>query len=129
VNLLCFNCAVLREYVRISELDESPKCLACSSSLLAVLFYGARFAKSALDKKKSGQKISEQEAEILSRARRSADIVLSYGNKGVIALTVYGIGPQTASKVLSKMHETEEAFYKDLMQAKLKFIETKPYWD
>jgi len=27
------------------------------------------------------------------------------------------------------MHETEEAFYKDLMQAKLKFIETKPYWD
>ena len=129
VSLLCFSCASLQEYVRVGDLEETPMCPSCKSPLLAVLFYGARYAKFSLEERRKGQKVSEEEAEILSRARRSADIVLSYGKNGVIALSVYGIGPQTASKILSRMHETEEAFYKDLMQAKLKFIETKPYWD
>jgi hypothetical protein len=26
------------------------------------------------------------------------------------------------------MHEDDEKFYKDLLEAKLKFIETRPFW-
>jgi ATP-dependent Lhr-like helicase len=129
VNLLCFECANLVEYAKISNLGERPVCASCGSSLLAVLFYGARFIKNCLERKKAGVAISEQEASALSKARRSADLVLSYGKRGAIAQCVYGVGPQTAYKVLSKMHESEELFYNDLVQAKLKFIETKPYWD
>ncbi|MHB8566646.1 MAG: hypothetical protein ACYC7D_08485 [Nitrososphaerales archaeon] len=65
----------------------------------------------------------------MSKARRSADIVLSYGKKGILAQCVYGVGPQTAAKVLSRMQATEDQFYNDLMQAKLKFIQTKQFWD
>ncbi len=63
------------------------------------------------------------------RTRRSADLVISYGRRRVVAQSVYGIGPQTASRVLSKMHEKDEEFYKDLLEAKLQFIATKPYWN
>lgn len=130
VSLLCFNCSNLLESIMVGKIDESPKCTNCGSSLLAVIFYGASFVKRALDRKLSGSgKLSEDETTSLSRARRSADLVLAYGKKGIIAQCVYGIGPQTASKVLSKMHDSEEAFFKDLISAKLKFIETKPYWN
>src|SRR2546426_6289101 len=67
-------------------------------------------------------------AKALVKARRSADLVISYGKRAIVAQSVYGIGPQTASRVLSKMQESDEEFYGDLLEAKLQFIATKPYW-
>ncbi len=128
-SLLCFNCSKLSEFVRVGELEDRPMCKECGSPLLAVVFYGARYAQGVLKKRESQKTLSGEESDFLSKARRSADLVLSYGKKGVIAQCVYGIGPQTAAKVLSKMQNTDEAFYSDLLQAKLKFIQTKPYWD
>ena len=128
VSLLCFDCARLKEFVRVGDLPEEPKCGFCNSRLLAVLFYGARFAANALLKKRSKQALTDEERDIISKARRSADIVTSYGKKGVVAQSVYGVGPQMAARVLSRMHESEEEFFEDLLAAKLKFIETKKYW-
>jgi len=129
VSLLCFDCAKLEEFVRVGDLLEEPKCKACGSRLLAVLFYGARFATGTLLKKKARQPLSIEGKEIVSRTRRPADVVVSYGKKGGIAQSVYGVGPQMAARVLSKMHESEDEFYEDLLEAKLKFIETKKYWN
>ncbi|MGI0091216.1 MAG: hypothetical protein ACREBS_05865, partial [Nitrososphaerales archaeon] len=129
VSLLCFDCGHLREFVRVGDLPERPGCEECGSRLLSVLFYGARFALNSLLKKKARQPVSKEEMEVLAKARRSADVVLAYGKKGIVAQSVYGIGPQTAARVLSKMHESDLEFYEDLLSAKLKFIETKKYWD
>lgn len=129
-SLLCFDCGALKEFVRIGDLDETPSCENCGSHLLAVLWYGARFATNALLKKKSKkQLLTKDENDVLSKTRRSADLVLAYGRKAIIAQSVYGVGPQVASRVLSRMHESDEDFYNDLLEAKLKFIETKKYWD
>ncbi len=128
VSLLCMECANLKEFVRVGDLPESPACEKCSSRLLAVLFFGARFAASSLAKKRSGDVITKEEREAISKARRSADIVLSYGKKGMLAQSIYGVGPQMAARILSKMHESEQEFYEDLMEAEIKFIETKKYW-
>lgn len=128
-NLLCFSCGNLKEFLRIGDLVETPICDSCGSGLLSVVFYGARYAHELLSKRKQGRKLSGEEADFISKARRSADVVLAYGKRGVIAQSVYGVGPQTAAKILSKMQVTEEELYNDLMQAKLKFIQTKPFWD
>ena len=72
--------------------------------------------------------LSEDERAELAKARRGADLVLSYGRRAVIAQAVYGIGPQTAARILARMHEDDERFYKELLEAKLKFIETRPFW-
>jgi ATP-dependent helicase Lhr and Lhr-like helicase len=129
-SLLCFDCGTLKEFVRIGDLEEQPACERCGSHLLAVLWYGARFATSALLKKKSKtQALTKDEFDILSKTRRSADLVLAYGKKAIIAQSVYGVGPQMASRVLSRMHDSDREFYDDLLEAKLKFIETKKYWD
>ena len=129
-SLLCFDCGALKEFVRIGDLTEEPSCEKCGSRLLAVLWYGARFATNALLKKKSKKQVlTKDEHDILSKTRRSADLVLAYGKKAIIAQSVYGVGPQVASRVLSRMHESDQEFYDDLLEAKLKFIETKKYWN
>jgi len=75
------------------------------------------------------QDLTEEEIMALSRARRAADLVLSYGRRAVTALLTWGVGPQTAASILAKMHTQDENFYADLLKAKLKYIQTRPYWD
>ena len=129
IDLLCFDCANLQTEVRIANLSERPSCQNCGSTLLAPVFWSSSYVTSVLRKKREKQSLDENEQKALTKARRSADLVIAYGRRAVIAQSVYGIGPQTASRVLSKMHEGDDEFYKDLLEAKLQFITTRPYWN
>jgi ATP-dependent Lhr-like helicase len=113
----------------IADMHEHPQCITCGSKLLAPLFWSSRYATDILRKKRNRENLDENEQEALTRARRSADLVIAYGKRAVIAQSVYGIGPQTASRVLSKMHENDDEFYRDLLEAKLQFIATRPFWN
>jgi len=127
--LMCMACGKEQAQLRVQALNDQPKCLDCGSGLLAVL-NKHRMASLSVTKKWFGdQPLTEEEQKILTRTRRTADLVLSYGKRGVMALLTWGVGPQTAAQVLAKMHKREEDFYTDLLQAKLKYIQTRPFWD
>jgi ATP-dependent Lhr-like helicase len=129
IDLLCFECGILTTEVGIGGLPDHPACESCGSRLLAPVFWSSAYTTSILRKRREKQKLDENDQKALMKARRSADLVIAYGKKAVIAQSVYGIGPQTASRVLSKMHENDEEFYRDLLEAKLQFITTRPYWN
>ncbi len=129
IDMLCFDCGVLNSEIMIADLPEHPQCATCGSRLLAPLFWSSNYATGVLKKKRNKENLDENEQKALARARRSADLVISYGRRAVIAQSVYGIGPQTASRVLATMHDKDEEFYKDLLDAKLQFIATRPYWN
>ncbi len=129
IDLLCFDCANLTTGISVGSLSDHPSCQNCGSKLLAPVFWSTGYVASVLRKKRDRQSLDENEQKALTRARRSADLVIAYGRRAVIAQSVYGIGPQTASRVLSKMHEDDDEFYKDLLDAKLQFITTRPYWN
>ncbi len=129
IDLLCFDCGILSTKAMVGELPEHPSCKSCGSRLLAPLFWSTGYVNGVLSKKRRGEVLDENDQKALVKARRSADLVISYGKRGVVAQSVYGIGPQTASRVLAKMHDKEEDFYKDLLEAKLQFIATRPYWN
>ncbi len=129
IDLLCFECGKLTSGTTIASLPGNPECENCRSRLMAPVFWSSGYVASVLRKKRGKEPLDENEQKALTRARRSADLVIAYGKRAVIAQSVYGIGPQTASRVLAKMHESDEEFYKDLLEAKLQFIATKPYWN
>jgi ATP-dependent Lhr-like helicase len=129
VDLLCFECGELNQAETVKKLPANPKCKSCGSALLAVSTWSSDYLSRILQKKRKAKPLEEDERESLSRARRSADLVLSYGRRAIVAQCVYGIGPQTASRILARMHDDEKSFYKDLLQAKLKFITTRQFWD
>jgi ATP-dependent Lhr-like helicase len=129
IDLLCFDCANLSSEITIANLSAHPSCENCGSLLLAPVFWSSGYVTSVLRKKRAKQSLDESEQKALTRARRSADLVIAYGKRAVVAQSVYGIGPQTASRVLSKMHESDDEFYKDLLEAKLQFITNRPFWN
>jgi len=128
-DLLCFDCGILTSDLMIGDLPAHPECPACRSRLLAPLFWSSSYATGVLRKKRNRESLDENDLKVLTKARRAADLVISYGKRAVIAQSVYGIGPQTAGRVLATMHEKDEEFYEDLLEAKLHFIATRPFWN
>jgi ATP-dependent Lhr-like helicase len=56
-------------------------------------------------------------------------LILSYGKKAIVALKVRGVGPETAFRILGKMHSREEEFYMDLLKVKIQYLRTREYWE
>jgi len=128
VTMVCMKCGSISERKQVKDLDVQPSCKDCGSGLIYPCFYEHSRIVELLRMKKEGKEMKKEERLELSRARRAADLVLAYGKKAVYALSVYGIGPQTASRILSEMHEDEESFFKALLEAKIRFVSTRAFW-
>lgn len=128
IELFCLSCGVWSGEAKIGDLAERPSCPRCGSHLLASFPRPNQYAKECVKKRLEKLPLDEREQKALTDVRRRADIILSYGKKGVVALQVHGIGPQTAARILAKMHYDEETFYRDLLEAKIKYIQTRQYW-
>ncbi|MEM3578657.1 MAG: DEAD/DEAH box helicase [Candidatus Bathyarchaeia archaeon] len=129
--LLCINCGEWTAEKKIKELPENPTCEKCSSRLLALLYPSqeAKRVQEILGKRRRGKSLTEEELKEIAHARRTADLILSYGRKAIIALKVKGVGPETAFRILGKMHPSEEEFYMDLLRAKIQYLKTREFWE
>jgi ATP-dependent Lhr-like helicase len=130
VNLACVDCGEWHTKVRIRELEDHPKCSNCGSGLLAMMrrHQDPEHLQQLLRKWREGEELFGDDQDQLIHGRKTADMVLSYGRKAVEALMVYGVGPVTSYQVLSRMHRSEEEFYKDLLKAKIQYMKTRQYW-
>jgi len=131
VSLLCLSCGNQIEEKRIRELPEKLVCEKCGVGLLAHLRLGhdPKMVQDILERRLDGKELTPEELEQLTHARRTADLILSYGKKALIAFQVRGIGPETAFRILGKMHHDEDEFYMDLLKAKIQYLRTRPYWE
>ncbi len=131
VSLLCLSCGDQMTEKRIRELPERLVCKKCGAGLLARLRLGQdpEMVQDILKRRLDGKELTPEELEQLTHARRTADLILSYGKKALIAFQVRGIGPETAFRILGKMHPNEDAFYMDLLKAKIQYLRTRPYWE
>ena len=129
VNLLCFACGHIDPDREVGQLPEKFACPECGTNILAALSWHGTPIRDAFAKRRLGLDLGEEEEKELVRARQGADLVAVYGKKAVVAMSVYGVGPQAASRILAKMHREDKAFYDDLYDAKLRYLTTRPYWD
>ena len=129
--LLCMNCGKWTIQMRIKDLPEDPQCGNCNSHLLTLLYFSQDIEKlkGDLQKRREGKELTPEELKDLSNARRKADLILSYGKQAVKALQVKGVGPETASRILGKMHPDEDQFFMDLLKAKIQYLRTREFWD
>ena len=130
-SLLCLSCGHHSQEKRIGELSDKPTCEKCGTGLIADLHpvQDPKMLMDILRRRAEGKEIKREELDQLTQARRTADLVLSHGKKALIAFQVKGVGPETAFRILSKMHPVEDDFYLDLLHAKIQYLRTKPFWN
>ncbi len=131
VTLFCLSCGEWSAEERIRELPENPVCKKCGASLLACLRFNQdpKRLGDILKRRLNGEELGDDDLEKLAHARRTADLILSHGRRALTALQVRGVGPETAFRILGKMHPNEDDFYMDLLKAKIQYLRTRQYWE
>lgn len=105
------------------ELDEKVKCPHCASSQLTLAEYVDALKKSA-----QAIELSAEERRQITQARRVESLIEAYGKNALIALSTYGVGAETAARMLGRLREDELEFYDDLLEAQKNFVKTRKFW-
>jgi ATP-dependent Lhr-like helicase len=145
--LVCLRCGFVRQTTPGRYQKEGgSRCLLCGGSLSAVLSprreadierlrtYAKRKWKPA--GKRPGKRTSRverapsPETEALVRTGyTSAELVAHYGDRALYALAARGIGPDTARRLLSRLYQSDDAFFTELLRAERAYARTRAFWD
>lgn len=120
----CINCCSQWRF-RVGDAPKRFVCPQCGGVMVAVL---KRYERENI-KLKEAKELSAGEKNDLKRLYRNANIVNEQGRRAVIVLAGRGIGPDTASRILSKRYDEEDEFYRSIMNAEILFAQNSRFWD
>ncbi|MFW5953001.1 MAG: DEAD/DEAH box helicase [Candidatus Natronoplasma sp.] len=119
----CIRCGNRRRK-RVRDVRK-PSCPQCGSSMVAPL--RPYDDEDLIDKK--NEKLSGEEKNELKRYYKLAELARVHKKRAAMALSARGIGHQKAGRILSKRHQNEENFLRDILAAEIEYARTKRFWD
>ncbi len=125
VLLFCLHCQEWKRKTTVEKVNDQPKCVQCGSTRVAAL---NPWADEVVKAVRSGDKDDEQE-KMTRRAYNAANLVQSHGKQAVIALAARGVGPQNAARIIAKLREDEDDFYRDILARERQYARTQAFWD
>lgn len=125
VILFCLHCTEWERTQTVERVSDQPECPNCGSTQIAALNPWADDTVQAI---KATEKDDEQE-KMTERAYRAASLVQSHGKQAVIALAARGVGPHNAARIISKLRENEDDFYRDILSQERQYARTKSFWE
>ncbi len=87
------------------------------------MIYQKLFRKNILEKK-----ISADEKHKFERAWKVSSLIENFGKTAIIVLSGYGVGADTAARILRNM-VGEENLYKQIYEAERQYVMTRGFWD
>ncbi len=129
VRLVCMRLTCKYEKLQRIESLEDIQCPLCQSRYIAVVNQHKTGTKSLLRKSVNKTiKLSKDEKKELKAAKKSADIILSFGKRAAFVLAGRGIGPTTAIRILREPHKSTEDLLTSIYHHEANFARTREYW-
>ena len=125
VKLLCLHCLEWERTRPVRRVTDQPECPDCGSTRIAALNPWDEETPAAV---RAGEKDDEQR-RLTERAYRSANLVQSHGKQAVIAMAARGVGPHNAARIIAKLRENEDDFYRDILEQERQYARTQSFWD
>ncbi|MFW6041276.1 MAG: DEAD/DEAH box helicase [Thermoplasmatota archaeon] len=123
VIMKCLKCGTRRRK-RVKDVGK-PSCPRCGSFMIAPL--RPYDDPDVIDKDRD--KLTASEKKKLREYYKIADLARVYKKKAVMALSARGVGHKNAARILSRAHEDEDDFLRDILKAEIRYARTKRFWD
>ena len=112
----------------ISTLEEIVTCPICESKMIGVLQLSDKDFPKLLAKRLRGESLSKDEERKYQAASLTAELVSRYGKTALLVLAGRGIGPTTASRILSPGLKERLQILRAIAKGELQYERTRPFW-
>ena len=126
--LICIRCGKWERLVETREVVESISCKLCGSRLITTTFSSDYDLSKIILNKLRGLEINTEQNHKFERAWKTASLINNFGKKALMVLSGYGIGVETAARIL-RNYVDDENLYKSIYDAERQYITTRGFWN
>lgn len=125
--LVCARCGRWQRTARTSEITAISPCPRCGSRQITVTYYSDYELPGIISRKHDGGDISAEDQARYRRAWKVASLVETFGTAAIVVLSGYGVGAETAGRILRDMID-EEYMFRQIYDAERRYVTTRAYW-
>jgi ATP-dependent Lhr-like helicase len=125
VILFCLHCQDWERTKKVGRVRDQPECPECGSTRVAALNPWDEETVAAV--RADGK--DDEQRKATERAYRAGSLVQSHGKQAVIALAARGVGPHNAARIINRLREDEEGFYRDILEREREYARTRSFWE
>jgi len=125
--LICARCGKWELLTETKEVNRLH-CPYCKSRQITTTFYSDYDLPKIIRKKKEGKKLTPEEKKKFDRAWKVASLIENFGKLAITVLSGYGVGADTAARILRNMVD-EETIFKQIYEAERQYVVTRGFWD
>ena len=126
--LICIRCGKWERLVETREIMESISCKVCGSRLITTTFSSDYELSKIILNKLKGSEINPEQNHKFERAWKTASLINNFGKKALTVLSGYGIGVDTAARIL-RNYVDDENLYKNIYDAERQYVTTRGFWN
>jgi ATP-dependent Lhr-like helicase len=126
--LVCLRCGRWEKVVQTDEVRGTIACPHCKSRQIGTTFYSDYDLTKIAQRKIAGKKITPEENHKFNRAWKSSSLLENFGSTALVVLSGYGVGADTAARILRNM-VGEEELYRQIYEAERQYVMTRGFWD
>ncbi|ABK78561.1 Lhr-like helicase [Cenarchaeum symbiosum A] len=126
--LICARCGKWERTYEADKVPESLRCPYCRGKQITSTFQSDHDLSALIRKKHGGGKVTKDERRRLDRAWKASSLIESFGNDAITALSGYGVGADTAARILRDMVGDEDLFRR-IYEAERNYVMTRGFWD
>ena len=126
--LICIRCGKWERLVETREIVGSISCKKCGSKLVTTTFSSDYELSKIILNKLKGSEINSEQNHKFERAWKTASLVNNFGKKAITVLSGYGIGVETAARIL-RNYVDDENLYKNIYDAERQYVTTRGFWN
>ena len=126
--LICARCGKWERVVETNEVKNILICPYCKGRQITATFYSDYDLPKIIRKKHEGKKLTNEEKHKVVRAWKVSSLVENFGKTAIIVMSGYGVGADTAARILRNMVD-EEHLFKQIYEAERQYVVTRGFWD
>jgi ATP-dependent Lhr-like helicase len=126
--LICIRCGKWERLVETREIMGSISCRLCGSKLITTTFSSDYELSRIILNKLKGSEINSDQNHKFERAWKTASLINNFGKKALTVLSGYGIGVETAARIL-RNYVDDENLYRSIYDAERQYVITRGFWN
>jgi len=126
--LICARCGKWERVFQTFEVKDLLICPYCKARQITSTYYSDYDLPKIILKKHDGKKLSADEKHKFDRAWKVASLVENFGKIAITVISGYGVGADTAARILRNMVD-EEHLFQQIYEAERQYVVTRGFWD